>query len=377
MPKTDFKHIDWLLLAFVLPIIAAGLITMKAFLPGAEGESNLFGSQLVWVVISLIAFFTLSFFDFRFLKKTNVLVALYVFFLLLLASLFVFGSTIKGATSWFDFGAFSFQPVDFMKIILILMLAKYFSRRHVEIAHPKHIFISALYAMIPFLLVFIQPDFGSAIIIFFIWLGITLVSGISKKHLLIIAGIGAAAFFILWTFVFQNYQKARIRTFLDPLADIQGVGYNAYQSTIAVGSGGMFGKAVGYGTQSRLKYLPEYETDFIFAAFSEEWGFIGSFTILLLYVLVIWRILRMSLYAATNFEMLFGVGVATMIIAHSVINIGMNIGLMPVTGITLPFMSYGGSHLLTLFICLGIMTGMNKYGRKIHRDDMHNEFLGI
>lgn len=377
MQKIDVKHIDWLLLCFTLPIIAAGLVTMKAFVPEEAGASDFFSSQIIWVGVSLVTFFVLSFFDFRILKKTKVLMSLYVFFLLLLVSLFIFGSTVKGATSWFDFGAFSFQPVDFVKIIIILMLAKYFSRRHVEIKNPKHIFISALYAMVPFLLVFIQPDFGSAVIIFFIWLGITLVSGISKKHLLIIAGIGAVAFFMLWTFVFQDYQKSRIRTFLDPLADVQGVGYNAYQSTIAVGSGGMWGKAVGYGTQSRLKYLPEYETDFIFAAFSEEWGFVGSMTILILYSLVIWRILRMAMYASTNFEMLFGVGVATMIIAHTIINIGMNIGLMPVTGITLPFMSYGGTNLLTLFICLGIMAGMNKYARKIHRDDMNQEFLGI
>lgn len=376
MPRTLFRHIDWLLLAFVLPIIGAGLVTMNAFLP-EPGETNLFFSQLMWVGISLIVFFTLSFFDFRFLKKTRILVIIYVFFLLVLMALFVFGSTVKGATSWFDFGAFSFQPVDFMKIVLILMLAKYFSRRHVEIQNPKHILVSAFYAFVPFFLVFLQPDFGSAIIIFLIWLGMTLASGISKKHLFIIGGIGAAAFFVLWTFIFQDYQKARIRTFLDPLADIQGVGYNAYQSTIATGSGGTWGKGVGYGTQSRLKYLPEYETDFIFAAFSEEWGFVGSMAILVLYVLVVWRILRIAMFAATNFEMLFAIGVAVMIIAHTVINIGMNIGLMPVTGITLPFMSYGGTNLLTLFIALGIMMGMNRYARTIHREDMHNEFLGI
>lgn len=377
MHYMNLRHIDWLLLAFILPIIGAGLVTMNAFIPNPDGGGSLFASQLMWTGISLIVFFLLSFLDFRFLKKTKVLMTLYVFFLLVLASLFVFGSTVKGATSWFDFGSFSFQPVDFMKIMLILMLAKYFSRRHVEIAHSKHILVSATYALVPFLLVFLQPDFGSAIIIFLIWFGLALASGISKKHLLIIAGIGAAAFFILWTFVFQSYQKDRIRTFLDPLADIQGVGYNAYQSTIAAGSGGVWGKGVGYGTQSRLKYLPEYETDFIFAAFSEEWGFVGSMSVLILYILVIWRILRLAMFAATNFEMLFGVGVAIMIIAHTVINIGMNIGLMPVTGITLPFMSYGGSNLLTLFISLGIMMGMNRYARTIHRDDMTNEFLGI
>jgi cell division protein FtsW (lipid II flippase) len=166
-------------------------------------------------------------------------------------------------------------------------------------------------------------------------------------------------------------------TFLDPLSDVRGVGYNAYQSTIAVGSGQIVGKGVGYGTQSRLKYLPEYETDFIFAAFAEEWGLLGAVTILILYMLVIWRILRLSMYAATNFEMLFGMGFAILIMAHAIVNIGMNIGLMPVTGITLPFMSYGGSNLLMLFAGLGILMGMNKYSRRIHRDDMNQEFLGI
>lgn len=368
-----------MLLAFVLPIIGAGLITMKSFLPVVPGANvtQFFTQQLIWTLIALTVFFTISFLDFRFLKKTKVLMVMYVLLLILLGALFVFGAKVNGATSWFNLGAFSFQPVDFMKLVLILMLAKYFSRRHVEIKNPKHIFVSALYAFIPFTLVFLQPDFGSAIIIFAIWFGLTLVSGISKKHLLIVFGLGATAFFILWTFVFASYQKSRIETFLNPLADTQGVGYNAYQSTIAVGSGQFSGKGVGYGTQSRLKFLPEYQTDFIFAAFSEEWGFLGSLTILILYVLVIWRILRMAMYAATNFEMLFGIGVAIFIMSHVIVNIGMNIGLMPVTGITLPFMSYGGSHLLTLFISLGILMGMNKYSRNIHRDDMRHEFLGI
>lgn len=373
MKKLSFAHIDWLLVGLVIPIVAAGLITMKSFV----GETQYFSQQLIWAIVSLLAFFTLSFFDFRFLKKTKIVLFLYLFFILLLISLFFFGSTVKGATSWFNFGSFSFQPVDFMKLILIIILAKYFSIRHVEIKDPKHIIISAVYALIPFFLVLGQPDFGSALIIFLIWLGMTLVSGISKKHLLIIFGIGATAFFLLWTFVFQDYQKNRIESFLNPLADIQGVGYNAYQSTIAVGSGGVFGKGVGYGTQSRLEFLPEYETDFIFAAFSEEWGFIGSILILLLYLLLVWRVLKIAVFGATNFETLFAVGVVIMIMSHVVINIGMNIGLMPVTGITLPFMSYGGSHLLTLFIALGMLMGMNKYARSIHRDDMHNEFLGI
>ncbi len=366
-------RIDWLLVLFLVPICAAGLVTMKSFV----GDSGFFLRQLIWLGISFTLFFTFSFFDFRFLRRTDILVAIYLAFLGILTALFIVGSVVKGAQSWFHLGGFAFQPVDMMKLVVILVLSKYFSRRHVEIAHSKHIFISGLYAFIPFMLVFLQPDFGSAMIIFLVWFGMTLVSGISKKHLLIVAIMGATVFASLWIFVFKPYQKDRIMDFLNPLQDIQGSGYNAYQSTIAVGSGQLFGKGVGYGTQSRLQFLPEYETDFIFAAFSEEWGFIGSIIILLCYGLVIWRVLKNAFNGATNFEMLFGLGVAILFMSHILINVGMNIGLLPVTGITLPFMSYGGSHLITEFMALGILMGMRRYARATHRDNMKNEFYGI
>jgi rod shape determining protein RodA len=365
--------IDWLLCLFVVPIVSAGLVTMQSF----TGESNLFGRQLIALAVSLIFFIFFSNIDVRFLKRTDVLVGSYLVFTCLLIILFFTGHIAKGAQSWFSIGGFSFQPSDLMKLILILVLAKYFSRRHVEIAHWKHIFISGLYALIPFGLVLLQPDFGSAMIIFLIWFGMTLVSGISKRHLLVVFLAGSIAFTGLWLFGFKEYQKERIINFLNPLVDIQGSGYNAYQSTIAVGSGELFGKGLGYGTQSRLLFLPEYQTDFIFAAFAEEWGFIGSFLILILYGLLLWRILANAYIGASNFEMLFGMGVAILIMSHLVINIGMNIGILPVTGITLPFMSYGGSHLIMEFSALGIIMGMRRYSRATHRDKMKNEFLGI
>jgi rod shape determining protein RodA len=205
----------------------------------------------------------------------------------------------------------------------------------------------------------------------------TLVSGISKRHLLIVVGAAVVSLVLLWGFVFQPYQKARIINFVQPLSNIHGSGYSVYQSTIAVGSGQLLGKGVGFGTQSRLNFLPEYQTDFIFAAFSEEWGFVGVIILFILLGLIIWRILRMALHGTTNFEILYGLGLAIYFMTHFIINIGMNLGLMPVTGITLPFMSYGGSHLLAEFIGLGILMGMNRYRRVAHRDDMHNEFLGI
>lgn len=376
MMEKVFKRIDWLLVFFIVPILLAGLFTMKSFIP-QEGVVDFFNKQIIWIVISFVIFFIVSFVDFRFLRRTDVLVTLFSIFCVLLIVLLIIGNTIKGAQSWFSFGFFSFQPGDMMKLVLILILSKYFSRRHVEIRDIKHIFISGFYAFIPFVLVLLQPDFGSAMVIFFIWLGMVLVSGISKMHLSFVFLGGALIFISLWLFAFAPYQKARIMSFVNPLADIHDSGYNASQSTIAVGSGQVLGKGLGFGTQSRLKFLPEPQSDFIFAAFSEEWGFIGSCVILLLFGLVIWRILHSASLGLSNFEMLFSMGIAIFFMSHILINVGMNLGLMPITGIPLPFMSYGGSHLVTEFIGLGILMNMRKYARSAHRDDMNNEFLGI
>lgn len=366
------RRLDWLLLCSLLPLLGAGLVTMNAF----ATESYFFQRQLIWIGLAFLLFFAFSLIDWRFLRRSGVLVSLFFLSCAVLLLLTVAGQTVKGAQSWFRVGSLSLQPADFMKLILILVLAKYFSRRHIEIAHFRHIFISGIYALVPFGLILLQPDFGSALIFFLIWFGIVIFAGISKKHLLAVFLSGALAFFLLWNFAFAPYQKARIITFLHPLADIRGAGYSSFQSTIAIGSGRVLGKGVGYGTQSRLKFLPEYQTDFIFAAFAEEWGLVGVFLFFLFFGLVIWRLLRISLLGETNFETLFGIGLVIMLASHFVINVGMNLGLLPVTGLTLPFVSYGGSHLLAEFAGLGILMGMHAYGRSYHRDDMRNEFFG-
>ena len=366
-------NIDWILVVALIPILLAGLFTMNSFI----GDNVFFQRQILWIVISFVIFIALSFVDFKFLRRTSVVTFLYSFAAILLLILFVTGSVFSGAQSWFNLGFFTFQPSEFAKLILIILLAKYFSRRHVEIKNIRHILVSGIYSGLIFLLILFQPDFGSALIIAAIWFGMVMVSGISKKHLAMVLGIGALAVGFLWLFVFEDYQKDRIMTFIHPLEDIQGAGYNAYQSQITVGSGELLGKGLGYGTQSRLKFLPEYETDFIFAAFSEEWGFIGVVLLLLCYGIVIWRILYSATIGATNFEIFFGIGLAVMFVAHLFVHIGMNIGILPVTGITIPFMSYGGSHLLVSFIGLGILMGMRKYSRGAHKELMSNEFLGI
>ena len=367
------QGIDWILFVSTVTLVGAGLITMNSF----SGDNYFFGRQILWAWLGIALFFGLSFVDFRFLRRTWIITTLFLVSCAVLFLLFIFGDFVKGAQNRFDLGIFSLQPSDPVKLVLILLLAKYFSRRHVEIAHVKHILISGFYAFILFILVFLQPDFGSAIIIVSIWIGIVLVAGISKKHLAIIALTGIVMSAGLWFFALEEYQKQRIVTFIHPLTDLQGAGYNAYQSTVAVGSGEFFGKGIGFGTQSRLQFLPEYETDFIFAAFAEEWGFLGVFLLFILFGIVLWRVLANALYGASNFEMLFGIGLAIFIMSHFIIHVGMNVGLLPVTGTTRPFVSYGGSHLITEFVGLGILMGMRRYRRIVHRADMENWLPGI
>lgn len=400
-PFAPRRSIDWILFLAVLPIVAAGLVTMYSFeketptscevqetasvqtapetacVAGPPVPANpYFPKQLIWLFLSCMVFFAGSFIDWRFLRRSDVLFGLFLGGCLLLLILFLLGTT-RGIHGWLNLGIFSVQPVEPVKLILILVLAKYFSRRHIEIAHIRHILVSGVYAFILFLLVLLQPDFGGALVIACLWFGMVMLSGISKKHLLTVLLIGAVSGLFLWTYVFKDYQKQRLVTFLHPLTDIRGSGYNAYQSMIAVGSGEVFGKGVGYGTQSRLQFLPEYETDFIFAAFSEEWGFMGVLVLFLCYGIIVWRILRNALHGLSNFEILYGLGLAILIMSQFLIHIGMNIGLLPVTGITLPFMSYGGTNMLVLFTGLGILMGMRRYRRIAHKDMAQNEFIGV
>jgi rod shape determining protein RodA len=355
----DRIKIDWYMFVPALLISLFGLITMNSF----SGENYFFFRQSIWILVSIVVFFVASYVDWRFLRSTKILVTLFgtiVFFLLLL---FFMGNVVKGAQSWFNVGAFAIQPVDPAKLVAILILAKYFSRRHIEIRNIRHIIVSGVYAFLIFILVFLQPDFGGAMVIFGIWLGMVLVSGISKKHLLAVVLLGAVAFSGLWFFVFAPYQKARIVTFINPLSDIHGAGYNAYQSMVAVGSGQVWGKGIGQGSQSKLLFLPEYETDFIFAAFAEEWGFVGAILLLGLVLVLLFRIVNNAEVAPTNFETLFGLGLAIMLSIHILIHVGMNMGVLPVTGLTFPFMSYGGSHLLTEWLALGMLSSMMRHSQ--------------
>lgn len=357
-----FSHVDWYVVLSALAISLLGLATMR---PLSLGGEAFFDRQLIWIGIACGVFLVTSIPSYSFLRRTPIVSGLYILIITLLALIFVTGTIVKGAQQRFDFGFFALQPSDPAKLILIIVLAKYFARRHVEISNLRHIVVSGLYAGLICVLVFLQPDFGGAIIILSIWLGMVLVSGISWRHLAALVVTGLVLAGGLWMFVLQDYQKARVLTFIHPLADIHGAGYNAYQSTVAVGSGELMGKGIGFGTQSKLKFLPEYQTDFIFAAYAEEWGFIGVVLLMGLFAVLVLRSLAIASHGSDNFATLFTLGVVIMFLAHFVVHVGMNVGLLPVTGTTIPFMSYGGSHLVTEFAALGIIMGLRRHARAV------------
>jgi len=363
---------DWTLFLPALTLSLLGILTISTFGEGA----SLAPRQLLWLVIATGVYLGLSTFDMRFIRRTPVVVALYMIAFVLLAFLLLFAHPVLGARAWFSFGPISFQPADLAKLALIALLAKYLSRRHVEIGDFRHILVSGAYALTLMLLILVEPDMGNAIIFGVLWLGMMLVSGISKKHLAVLGLIGLIAASAFWSMGLKPYQRARIISFVNPAADIHGSGYNAYQAKIAVGSGELFGKGIGYGTQSKLRFLPEYQTDFIFAAFAEEWGFAGIILLLAVYALLFARLAQIARAAATNFDAFFTLGVLILFAAHIAIHIGISLGLLPVTGTTIPFMSSGGSHLVLEFAVLGIITSLARHGRGATRDISVHEYLG-
>ena len=363
---------DWTLFAPALVLSLIGILTMNTFGQGASLASR----QLIWLLIASGVYIGLSALDMRFLRRTPIVMVIYGISLMLLALLLLFASPVMGARAWFNLGPISFQPADLAKLALIALLAKYLSRRHVAIGDFRHILVSGAYAFALMVLILIEPDMGNAIIFGALWLGMMLVSGISKKHLAVLGFVGFATGLVLWFGGLQPYQRARVVSFVNPAHDIRGAGYNAYQAKIAVGSGELFGKGIGYGTQSKLRFLPEYQTDFIFAASAEEWGFVGVVLLLGTYALLFARLAQIARAGATNFDTFFTLGVLILFASHVAIHTGISLGLLPVTGTTIPFMSSGGSHLVLEFAALGIVSSLARQGRGATRDVSENEYLG-
>ncbi len=354
------KRVNWLLFAPVFLLLSFGVFGVLSATFGDHGFTYFF-KQLIFLAFSLLAFLAVRSVNWRFFKNEGKTLFLgYLLSLGLLAGLFVLGSQIRGAVSWYRIGSLGFEPVEFAKIILVLVLAKYFSLRHVEIFQIRHIIVSFLYAGVPILLVLLQPDLGSAMILGGIWFSMVLFAGIKFKHLAAVIFLALVFLVFAWHFVLFDYQKDRITSFLDPERDPHGSSYNLMQSLISVGSGGIMGKGFGRGSQTQLGFLPESYSDFIFASLSEELGFFGSSLILILYFLLLFAMIRAGQKTEDNFSRLTIFGFAAMFLVEIFINIGMNIGLLPITGTPLPFLSYGGSNLLLSFTSLGIIASLVK-----------------
>ncbi|OGG40747.1 hypothetical protein A2116_00415 [Candidatus Jorgensenbacteria bacterium GWA1_49_17] len=346
----SFRNFDWVLLGGILVLAAASLLSLFS------SSTALFYRQLVWYVAAIIVIVGGSRFDWRgIVSQTYFRQGLYWFSIILLIIVSLQSETVRGVKSWLQFGGFEFQPAELAKLSLILILAGFFSRRYVAAWLGKNIALSFFYTALPAVLVVIQPDFGSAAVIFAIWLGFLLTSGVNKKRLFFGIIIAILVFTFLWVSYLRPYQKERIIGFLNPNADQLGINYNVVQSKIAIGSAGFWGKGFGSGSQVQLGFLPEAETDFLFAAFVEEWGVFGGAIVILAFLLILYRIIKIGIGASNNDSKFIVLGLALVLTVQFFINIGSNLGILPVTGINFPFLSYGGSSILTLSVLMSII----------------------
>ncbi len=349
------KELDFFLIFLILSISGIGLLSINSSNPG------LFTKQLMFIVFGFFLMILVSFIDWRAFRENSYLIlVMYFVSTFSLLGLLIFAPAIRGVQRWYRVGDFLFDPAEVFKIVIIILLAKYFSTRHVEMYKISHVILSGIYVAIPAFLIFRQPDLGSATILVIMWIGVLLISGIKLKHFIILLLLGTLTFSLGWMFFLKDYQKDRAIAFINPQLDPQGIGWGQSQAKIAVGNGGLLGTGLGKGTQTQYGFLPEPETDFIFSAISEEMGFVGAGTLIILYALFLWRILLIILHSKTNFPRLFASGFVILVLTQAVINIGMNLGLLPIIGTPLPLVSYGGSNLLFVFLGLGILQNIRK-----------------
>ncbi|MBI4713717.1 rod shape-determining protein RodA [Candidatus Uhrbacteria bacterium] len=350
---TKLRGADWYIVLAAFVLILFGLAAIYSIDLSRETELFHFKKQLFAIVIAGIFSFFLATSNYKLLR--NYSLVLYLFGIVLLLAVLIFGTTVRGARGWFVFDLFSFQPVEYMKLVLILSLASYFSQRARPQFGLRECLESAGITILPIILTLLQPDLGSAFILAGLWFCFALFAGMRFRFILALCGIFSGVFFLAWRFLFVAYQKARILTFFDPTFDPLGQGYNVSQAMIAIGAGGLFGRGLGFGSQSQLKFLPESQTDFIFAVIAEELGFLGVVLVLGACVLLFSRFAFLIKTSRDNFSSFLVVGVACTFFLQILVNIGMNLGLFPVTGIGLPLVSYGGSSVALFLVLLGII----------------------
>jgi rod shape determining protein RodA len=350
-----FQKLDWIMIISALILISLGLLSLYSSSLGKEDFFN-FQKQLIFAGIGIFLLFLFSFFDYRVFKNDpHLIFILYILCILGLVGLFFFAPEIRGVKSWYKIGPISIDPIEFTKLVLVLLLAKYFTTRHVEMYRIYHILFSGLYVLVPSILIFLQPDLGSVLILIALWVAILIISGIKLRAFLVLMLCGLLVLALGWVSLLKDYQKERIATFILPQTDPIRTGWSQSQAKIAIGSGSILGQGFGQGSQTQYGFLPEPQTDFIFSTIAEEFGLVGVTVLLSLFLVLIWRIVKIAILATSNFVRLFASGFAVLLISQIFINIGMNLGILPVIGIPLPLISYGGSSLIATLVGLGII----------------------
>lgn len=361
MDRRLVENFDWSIVFLFFAISCLGLLSLYSALYTQiqmNPTRNLFIKQVIWFASGCLIFMATLLVDYQKLKKLAPW--MYSAMVLALAVVLVAGEGIKGSRRWLSIAGLNLQPSEFMKLVLVLQLARMFSSQDVEPYPPiKQLIPGVLVSLVPAVLIVVEPDLGTTLCLLAVAFTMMFVLGIRWKYLILIAIVGALSIYPLWHYGLKEYQKERIRTVLAPERDPMGSGYHTIQSKVAVGSGMMWGKGFLNGTQNKLRFLPEKHTDFIFSVWAEEWGFWGCTVMISLFFLFVCAALRVARVAKDRFGMLVVVGLTALIMWQALINIGMVIGLLPVVGITLPFVSYGGSSLLTLCAAVGLIENVS------------------
>lgn len=364
MLRRAWKNIDKPLLIATLLLVIAGIMVLYATTVKAAGVTTDVDArnQLIFAALGLTGLAALTFIDYRLWLKLSGLA--YIVSLLLLVIVDVAGHSALGATRWINLGFFQFQPSELVKLVLIIVLAKLLSDNYDRLEQPRYLLLSVVVTALPVALVLAQPDLGTALVLLAIWFAMIIVSPVPKGYMLALA-VGGLILLPLALQLLQPYQRDRLTTFLNPAADPLGRGFNVVQATIAVGSGQILGRGLAAGSQSQLNFLPSQHTDFIFAVLAEKLGFVGAILMLILFGLLIARIIVVAHRSRDRFGLFIAVGVASMLLFQVFINIGMNMGIMPVTGIPLPLISYGGTSLIISLAAIGLVQSISLRHRMI------------
>lgn len=362
MHRESWHNLDLSLLAVTTLLVVFGVAATHSATLNTPGLEDVTYRQIVYAIIGFVIMLFLALIDYRFLE--NIQKPLYAFIVIVLGILFVIGQIRFGAQRWIDIQLFPIQPSELSKIIVIVTLAKYLSD-HVDVMRDfRYVLFSLGFVAPPILLIYFQPALGTSICVFVVWIGMVIGVGARFLHMAILGSVALAAVPLLWT-VMKDYMRQRVFMFINPLSDPLGAGYNVIQARIAIGSGGAWGTGFTQGSQSQLHFLRVRHTDFIFSVIGEELGFAGAILLFALLAFMLWRIVRAAAVSRDLFGYLIAYGVATIILFQTVVNIGMNLGLMPITGIPLPFVSAGGSSLITFLVALGFVQSIIVHRKRL------------